>query len=636
MKKILALLLPITAFASCPVTEVACPSYCGGFYGGGAWVYLQPTSSDGDLEQGTFLTLTGDPANLNAKLLEIEPSYQNGFDLNIGYHVPCSNQSLNFDYLYLTANGSNTKKTDEIEEFIQNFLGASYTDSWAWSRQKIHQFDLTYGLDFVIDCSVDLHPFVGVGFADIQRRLKVFYLDEIFYSTPSDLSGKEKSKYWGVGPVFGTDFALPLFRHLKLSGHFETGFLFGKTKSQVDSESFLEDNLTTFFAKDSDNRVVTMLNTEISLVFTQPVYYDQYQLEIEVGYRADYYFKPINRIDPFNGYVFNSNTFPVNTPSNLGFHGPFIMVTIAQGLPCLSDPFLCNILTGCADSGLYFHYESTWLKPHPSKDDLTYGFINQKELDVKPSTTRTDTYVGGVQFCSSYDIEGRYFHLDTSDSDTTRAEGILSFDASGPAFVLFSEASSKAKYEINQIDGTVGKRMQLFCPFYLRGLVGLRYLDLKRKLDNVYLGGEPPLATREKFPELKSRFCGIGPIFGLEPSYNIFWDLNLVGRVDTALVIGEIKSTLDQNNIGVLGASSNTLRTPDTNSIVPVLDARGGLAYDGCFSCVTLHLEGGYQYTSYYRGINLVFPTFLTGLEQNNSNLKLTGPYLDVGLSICF
>jgi hypothetical protein len=86
----------------------------------------------------------------------------------------------------------------------------------------------------------------------------------------------------------------------------------------------------------------------------------------------------------------------------------------------------------------------------------------------------------------------------------------------------------------------------------------------------------------------------------------------------------------------VIATSSNDLKTPSTTAIVPVVDARGGIHFGFQCSCVGFDIEAGYQFAEYYRAVNLLFPNFLTGLNQNNNNLRLTGPYLDVGLSVCF
>jgi len=156
---------------------------------------------------------------------------------------------------------------------------------------------------------------------------------------------------------------------------------------------------------------------------------------------------------------------------------------------------------------------------------------------------------------------------------------------------------------------------------------------LKRTQDNAYSGGTPPLTTEFKSPFLQSRYGGLGIIFGLDPFLRVIQNLRLVGHVDVALLVGKIRSSLDQVNMGQVGNSSNTLRVHKRFSIVPVVDAKAGLNYAyKVNNHFAFDVEAGYQFAGYYRAIDLVFPTLLTGLEQLNNDLRLTGPYLTLGI----
>jgi len=622
-------------------TGICCPAYSGGFYGGGSWLYLRPSPTDGDFEYGSLITLTDSPANLSAILLEVESGYQSGFTAHLGYQFPCSNQNLSFNYFYFHSDNSDKKSISTENQLIQNFLGASYSTSKATGKETIHQLDLQYGHHFFIDCCLDLYPYISVGYAGIWRDFDVNFEDLVLNPTPSSLQGKERSKYWGVGPLFGTEFAFPLFCQFSLKGNVGAGVLFGCIKSKVDSTSIRNEGNESFFSKDSRERIVTALNADVALVFTQPIYHNCLDFKLEVGYRIDYFFKGVNRINPFNGYVNNPNTFPVRQSSNLGLGGPYVEISLDQGLlPCSCNISCCN--DWCC-SGFLFRFISAWLEPCPTGDDLTFATIQttegkEKELRVNPDTIWTGTYELAYQN-NAIDLRARYFHLAARDkkSFTSETTAISSLNASGPAFVLFSTAESRAKYEIDEVDVSLGRWIELFCRVGFRGFLGVQYLNLKRTQDNQYLGGIPPLTTQEKFPFLKSRFCGVGPLFGIEPNVCLFRYLSIAGLLDVAFLVGEIKATLDQDNRGMLGESSNTLRTPKTDLIVPKIDSRLGLKFDCClWNCLAIEVEGGYQYTEYFRAVNLLFPTLLTGLEQDNSNLKLLGPYLTLGISAAF
>ncbi|MDN3506726.1 MAG: Lpg1974 family pore-forming outer membrane protein [Simkaniaceae bacterium] len=642
MKKLaLALFLPFLLQAN-GCTEISMPCFAGGFYGGASWIYLQATHSDGDLEFGSFITPTLD---FTAHLLQTEPDYKSGYQLNLGYEFGCTNQNLDARFFSIDHSSSNSAQVFEDIQLIQNFLGGNFGRAKGASTSKIRDLAVTYGLEYIIDQCLSIHPYLGVGFADIRRTLDVSYDDEGRAFGDGMLQGTEKSKYWGVGPIIGWDASLPLFCNLSLSGRFGTGVLFGTTKSSLDSTSFFQNENSAFFAKDSSDRAVTLINGDVSLSYLQPLCGGRYGMELEVGYRADYYFKPINRINPFLGYVVNTNPFPVDQPSNIGLHGPYITLSFTQGCPCsyvdLCSNSFCN---ACDCSGLHFNFTSSWLEPCPTGDDLAYAFLQSGNVasvqKVHPDRVWTGRYELSYQFESTWDITANYFHLGAKDTSKTTASAnqtISSINASGAAEVVYTNAQSKVKYDLDQVDASIGKSIQAFCPLNLHGSFGVRWLDLKRTQDKGYFGGFPPLQTQTKTPFLKSTFCGVGPSFGLDPTLDLFWGFSIKGETNASLVIGNLKAIQNQDNFGALVAeSSNDLDTPKTTAIVPIVDARGGLHYELQCSCVGFEIEAGYQFTEYYRAVNLLFPVFLTGLGQNNTNLRLTGPYLDVGVNVCF
>ena len=628
-----------------PTSEISYPCYRGGFEVGGSWVYLQPTATDGDLEYGSFITLTMDPANLNALLLEVEPSYQSGFEVGLGYFCPNSNRSVQAGYFFLRGSEGDSKRIISLNQFIQNFLGASYSTSAARSRHEIDQGALAYRVDGVIDRVLDVHFVLGATGASIRREFDVKYGDLVLNPNPSQLVGREKSEYWGVGPFVGMEFGFPLWCHLGLVGSVDVGVLFGETRSRVTSKSFRDNATTSFAARDVSHPAVTNLNCDLGLVYSRPLPYNLC-FAIEAGYQVRYYFHPINRIDPFNGYVINPNPFPVGRTSNLGLGGPYVYVSVSQSLfPYARCPFTrCPLPNQWVSSGPSFEFTSYWLEPRPTNSDLVFAILNEpgggeQDIQADPDLSWASKYQLGYRICPTIDLSVAAFLFESSNRKKIAAgpgESISSVNASGPATVVFSSATSRVQYKIDQFDGLLGKSVHPCRCLQLHGGLGLRYLRQDRTLTNQYFGGTPPATTESKFPVLKSRYRGIGPLFTFEPVLGPLCNFELVGRIGLAFLVGEAKATLDQDNFGDTGFSSNNLRTPHSPLIAPVFEgsAAVGWNYD-CLSCVHIGLEAGYEYLAYFRTVRLVLPTLLTGLEQINSDLTLQGPYIrgQVGLS---
>lgn len=236
-----AVVLPSVAIAE---GEILAPEFCGGFYADVSWLYLKSVPTDGDLQTGTLLTLTDDPANLHAVVQQLEPDRISAFRAHLGYAVPCSNCDYRLGYFHFSP--SDRLKVDNlaINQFFQNFLGGAFTTLKASGRETIDQVDLNFGKSYLIHRCLMLRPYVGVSYADISRKMRVKFTGS-FPEEPQTLKGKEKSDYCGVGLNLGTDFSFPLFSCIQLEGNVGGGLLFGNVKSRVRAKATDEQDLTS-------------------------------------------------------------------------------------------------------------------------------------------------------------------------------------------------------------------------------------------------------------------------------------------------------------------------------------------------------------------------------------------------------
>jgi hypothetical protein len=578
------------------------------------WLYLKSFATDGDLQTGTLLTLTDDPANLTAHVQDVHPDFENAFRVNLG--------ACNFNLNYLYFRSSKRRNIDQIEEnqFFQNFLGGSFFTSNASQKQQIDQVNLTYG----VKCNSFLRPSVGLSFANIHRDLRVLYT----LPTPAILEGTLKSKYWGVGPIIGADLQFDLLRCLKLSGHLGTGVLFGKVNSSTDSKSFRQNREESFFSKNGYNRASGLLNGALELTYSLPIY-NCALLQLSAGYEVDYYFRAVDRINPNDGYFNNRSTFPVKTSSNIGLGGPSIRLSISNAAYCPGKSF-------CFEPLVYERFTNLFLTPCPTNDDLVFAVLNpeDKKQRVSPNLAWSGSYDMGCQNRSGLDLRASYTFLRSSHVYELVAEenqNISSVNASGPSFVVFQKAASQARYRLDQGDLILANVAECFG---LNPFAGVRYTYLKRKINDFFLNGSPPLTTRNKFVTLKSRFWGAGPLLGCEPHLSLTNCLSLKGRVNAGLLAGQIRSSVDQVNEGFLAPSSNTLRRERIFAIAPVVDVKGAVRYSWRLgNCLNMGVEVGYQFTDYFRAVDLVFPVFLTGLNQRASDIKFSGPYMSIEIN---
>ncbi len=66
---------------------------------------------------------------------------------------------------------------------------------------------------------------------------------------------------------------------------------------------------------------------------------------------------------------------------------------------------------------------------------------------------------------------------------------------------------------------------------------------------------------------------------------------------------------------------------------VPTGTAKLGIQYNYLLhSGRLISIGAGYQASEYFKVVNLLYPTFRTGLEQTNTSLAIVGPYLTISI----
>jgi Legionella pneumophila major outer membrane protein precursor len=142
----------------------------------------------------------------------------------------------------------------------------------------------------------------------------------------------------------------------------------------------------------------------------------------------------------------------------------------------------------------------------------------------------------------------------------------------------------------------------------------------------------PSTVTAVKYPVLESRFQGIGPAFGVDGRRTINPHLGLLGQISGVLLVGETNAMLNQKEVSGTGiVQFSNLHSGNQRFVVPTGHLKLGVTLTKLFeNGDQLQIVSGYQATYYYRAINLLYPTFRTGLEQTNSDLYVQGPFVTV------
>ncbi len=631
-------------------TEVVLPTFAGQFFGDVSWLYLKPVHTDSDFSYGSFINLSM-PPNLTAHLLEVDPSYHSAVRAGLGYQFADTNLNIHARYFYLRTSDAGAGAALNVNQMLQSRFGGDSLRAQATGKQTTHQGLVAFAGRFILDGHLDVEPYIGLSGASIRRTFDSLYTDFVgtdHMSTsdlPSSLTGRDSSHYWGVGPGVGSSFKYFPVKNWSITGHLGLAWLAGHIQARVDSETTRW--AESFHSDASSFRWVCFASASLATTYTHFLRHSAYALELTAGYEVDYFFRGVDRISPFNGYLNNPSPHPSRTVGNFGWGGPFVRLSLVPTPrpESLQSKKIFAARSLLEPSGLYGRLTSAWLKPSPGRSDLAFALLREpgkpdKTEAVSTHLTWTAAYEVGYRFKNHTYLQASYSPITATDSrsiSTKNGQELKSLNASGPMDVVFSAARSSVEYDIEQVDGIGGKQIQLWHPFNIKAYAGVRYLQLKRTTRERFSGGWPPMATEAIHNLIKSRFRGVGLLMGVDPLVTFFGALGIVGHVNLALLVGDIYATLDQDNTGVMGASSNNLRSGNRHFILPVVDAKGGVTYTCRLKRKwTFSLEAGYQFIKYYRAVNLMYPTFLTGLSLTNSNLAWTGPYVTIELAGLF
>lgn len=315
--------------------------------------------------------------------------------------------------------------------------------------------------------------------------------------------------------------------------------------------------------------------------------------------------------------------------SALAFEGTIVKV------PASNDHFFVGL-------------EALYLQPSDSNGDLDYATVlngtlpaNGNILGIEPDFGWAWRLTLGYEYGAANDFTFNYFraHPKSTSDDFTAGTGDIIID---PTFgvTAWDSVSSSVDYEVDQADFTMGQKLAPHRCITLHPFGGLRYARVKRDLDVDFTAG----TTTWSFPD-RSKYSGIGPIAGMDASFEIGNGFKIVGKVDGALLVGDM-----EDDFSWYISTPTSLTNPINYSVdkrrrvVPVVDMRLGAAYTWDMgNDSTLGFEVGYQVSTYKDSIDrinlgdtnsqpgdtAVSPSIHTP-TRSSSSLGLHGAYLNL------
>lgn len=284
-------------------------------------LYVQPTNSDLDYLTSVTTIATG---VTSSSVSTVDPSYDFGFRVGLGYIFPDSGNDVQADWTHF----------DQATNESQSFAGANFdvfskpgieydstlsTNNLAVNSSADFDYDavnLTVGQYLSLGTRLQTRLFAGARYAELQNNITDTYTGVVATTNVAEVD-YYNSKFTGVGPTFGVDASYHIANCFGLVGHLAASLLVGR----VEASSTINSTPTTTLNVSADNqtRVVPGFDAKLGLDYSIPFQNDASRFTIEAGYQATQY---VDAIDRLNADV--DTNVVTRTTSGVGFNGPYL------------------------------------------------------------------------------------------------------------------------------------------------------------------------------------------------------------------------------------------------------------------------------------------------------------------------
>lgn len=339
---------------------------------------------------------------------------------------------------------------------------------------------------------------------------------------------------------------------------------------------------------------------------------------------------------------------------------------ICAAIACITNTFANNLVNpngrfNLAVTGLY-------LQPGATNADLNIeslqfeGDSNSKSILAifEPDYKWSYQIYGGYAFpCSVQDITlGFRNYLSNTNNTFTLPEGIT-----GIASFTFTNLSSDTdalrdffskinlKYKLNLIDLRFGHEfIKAAQRLHIHPSVGVNYLYIHHHLltqTTAQVDLTPPISDFVPLvfeSEVKSNFRGVGPIAGIDLSYNFYKNFSFISHFASALSVGKITTETDFRQEINSVSDTAVFQRPSLFRVVTLLEGSLAVGYEHCFNQHSkFKAELGYLCTEYFNSIDLLRANVRSPFDST-SKQKITdsitndfyyrGPYLSFGVEL--
>ncbi len=267
--------------------------------------------------------------------------YHAGFEVDATYHFQGNNRdvTLAFTHVEMNDGGSTQLQNPATQAFSDNFglipspaRNVDITRIRGETNQDYNAIDLVFGQHIQVGDRLDIHPFAGLRFADLNTRSN---LTE-FNTSPTAFQTKQataqiESEYEGLGPRFGLGATLHATTNISFIGQVGASLLVGNDNENIllQENSYQQTLLITVpvsvtnYSNGNNIYVVPELDARLG-IDVEKRFSSTTSVNVQAGYMVTNYFHAIEA--DFNDInLINS----VNNADNFGFQGPYVRLQIS-------------------------------------------------------------------------------------------------------------------------------------------------------------------------------------------------------------------------------------------------------------------------------------------------------------------
>ncbi len=271
----------------------------------------------------------------------------------------------------------------------------------------------------------------------------------------------------------------------------------------------------------------------------------------------------------------------------------------------------------CERTAFDLGFTAYWLEP------VTDNSFMYETVTVVGDTTTFNQHVVDEDYDFGFTLEGSY-HWGTGNDFTL---SWTRFDNDNDSALIDGNFAVRGAedYQFDQVIGVIGQHADFGDRYNVRFNAGLQYVRVDTA-QGVRIHDTRNPAVVADFTNIEgSNFSGVGPIAGIDTSWDVMDGFALTGSAAAGLAVGDIDST----TVAWLGnAVIGSVMSERT--IVPTANMKLGVRYTTEVAGGDLNIDAGWAFMGVFHSVRYINAAGIAAGTANTSNFGLQGPYLGV------